>query len=599
MSEFLQEDQIKSNISYFQIFKRFWPYGKRSPGLFFATLISIAFLATSSRLLPFLIGYAIDEGIMKGNQSILFRVAVAFFVCEIVKSITQWTYIFFFQKFGNRLLYLIREDLIWHIQNLPMEYFNKTPAGRIVTRATNDVSNLGELFTDGVITVFTECASLLAILIAMSLISVKLTFISMGLSPLFIWASFYLSDRVRNILRESKKKLSVINSFVAENLSGIKVIQLYNRIPRNRKRFGKLSTEYCELNLKSISAFALLQPVMNIFSAVTLSFALYEGGVLSSQNSLAIGALVAFLMHVQDFIPPLREILEKYQQFQNSLTSAERVFQMFDEKAESHIHETKVLAEKVKGEILIHDLNFRYQENLPLVLRNINLRIQSGESIALVGRTGSGKSTLVALLQKFYEAPRESIFIDHIPIESIVRESLRNKLGVVLQDNFIFNSTVKENISLGSPYVSEDDVARACEQVGYEELLLKSGRNLDSIIEERGANLSNGERQLLSFARILAFQPDILILDEATANVDSHTEALIHQATQKVIAGRTSLIVAHRLSTIRNCDRIVVLEKGSIVEIGSHDELLARRGFYFSLLNSHSTECEQTFVLPN
>ncbi len=593
MSDFMHEDQVKANISYGQVFKRFWPYGKRSPGLFFATLVSVATLAISSRLLPTLIGYAIDEGILKSNQTILFKVAIAFFVCEIIKSFSQWSYIFFFQKFGNRLLYYIREDLIWHIQSLPMEFFNKTPTGRIVTRTTNDVSNLGDLFTDGVINVFTESITLVSILIAMSIISPKLTLITMGLSPVFIWASFRLSDRVRQVLRESKKKLSVINSFVAENLNGIKIIQLYNRLPRNQSRFAKLSGEYRDLNILSIQSYALLQPVMNLFSALTLSLALYYGGVLSSENSIAIGSLVAFLMHVQDFIPPLREILEKYQQFQNSLTSAERVFQMFDEKPEALDEESISLTEKTKGEIIIHGLNFRYEPELPLVLKDIKIRIESGESVAIVGRTGSGKSTLIALLQKFYEAPPETIFIDHMPIEKIKRESLRNKLGVVLQDNFIFKGTVQENISLCSPHISEEDVWRACQQVGYEELLRRSGRSLDSMVEERGANLSVGERQLLAFARILAFQPEILILDEATANVDSHTENLIHLATQKVIEGRTSLIIAHRLSTIKDCDRIVVLDQGAIIEIGSHEELLAQRGFYYSLVHSHVDSIDQ------
>lgn len=590
----MHEDQVKANISYMQIFKRFWPYGKRSPLLFFATVFSVITLAISSRLLPTLIGYAIDEGIIKSNQKILFKVAIAFFVCEIVKSFSQWAYIYFFQKFGNRLLYFIREDLIGHIQSLPMEFFNKTPTGRIVTRTTNDVSNLGDLFTDGVINVFTETITLVSILVAMSFISFKLTLITMALSPIFIWISFRLSDQVRNILRESKKKLSVINSFVAENLNGIKIIQLYNRLPRNQARFGKLSGEYRDLNIKSIKSYALLQPVMNLFSAVTLSLALFYGGVLSSENSLAIGSLVAFLMHVQDFIPPLREILEKYQQFQNSLTSAERVFQMFDEKSEALDSETTPLSEKSKGEIIIHGLNFRYEPHLPLVLKDININIRSGESIAIVGRTGSGKSTLIALLQKFYLAPAETIYIDHIPIESIQRESLRNKLGVVLQDNFIFKGTIQDNISLCSPYIGEEDVLRACKQVGYEELLVRSGRNLNSVVEERGANLSVGERQLLAFARILAFQPDILILDEATANVDSHTENLIHLATQKVIAGRTSLIIAHRLSTIRDCDRIVVLDQGQIIEIGSHDELISARGFYYSLVHSHAQSHSQS-----
>ncbi len=587
MSDFMNEDQIKANISYLQMFRKFWPYGKRSPLLFFATLLSVIALAISSRLLPTLIGYAIDEGILKSNRTILLKVAFAFFICEIIKSVSHWGYNYFFQKFGNRILYFIREDLLWHIQSLTMEFFNKTPAGRIVTRTTNDVSNLGDLFTDGVINVFTETISLLSILIAMSLISFKLTILTMGLSPLFIWVSFRLSDRVRKVLRESKKKLSAINSFVAENISGIKIIQLYNRLLKNQNRFAQLSGEYRDLNILSIKSYALLQPVMNLFSAVTLSLALYYGGVLSKENGLAVGSLVAFLMHVQDFIPPLREILEKYQQFQNSLTSAERVFQMFDEKPESTPNENLVLDDKTKGEIIIHGLNFRYSPELPLVLKDIKLRIASGESIAIVGRTGSGKSTLISLLQKFYAAPADTIFIDHKPLENIKRESLRNKLGVVLQDNFIFRGSIRDNISLCSPFISEEDVLRACQQVGYETLLLRSGRNLDSMIEERGANLSVGERQLLAFARILAFQPDILILDEATANVDSHSENLIHLATQKVIAGRTSLIIAHRLSTIKDCDRIVVLDHGEIVEQGSHDELLARRGLYYSLVHSH------------
>lgn len=585
MNHFISDDQIKANISYVQVFKRLWPYGKRSPGLFIFTLISVALLTISSRLLPFLFGYGIDEGIIKSKPEILFKVALAFFACEVIKSASQWSYIFFFQKFGNRLLYFVREDLISHIQCLPMDYFNKTPAGRIVTRATNDVSNLGDLFTDGVINVFTEFVSLIAILVAMSLISFKLTLITMGLSPLFIWASFKLSDRVRLILRESKKKLSLIGSFVAETLNGIKVIQLYNRLSRNRRHFAKLSGEYRDLNISSIRAYALLQPVMNIFSAVTLSVALYEGGVLSSQNSLAIGSLVAFLMHVQDFIPPLREILEKYQQFQNSLTSAERVFQMFDETQESLKTETFAIAEEAKCEIHIRDLSFRYNDSLPWVLKNINLKIKNGESIAIVGRTGSGKSTLISLLQKFYQAPPESIFIDHLAIERIQRTSLRKKLGVVLQDNFIFRGSIRDNISLCRADITEEDVRRACEQVGYEDLLRRSKRDLSSWVEENGANLSVGERQLLAFARILAFKPDILILDEATGNVDSHTESLIHLATQKVIAGRTSLIIAHRLSTIKDCDRIVVLDEGRILEEGNHTELLAKRGFYFSLVH--------------
>ena len=583
-------DEIKANITYAELLKKMWPYGRKNKALLFAALMSILALISSSRLLPTLIGYAIDEAILKNDKPLMLKVAMAYLAVEIFKSFSMWAYQVCFQRYGNQVLFYLREDLLRHIQSLPMDYFNKTPAGRIVTRATNDVSNLGDLFTDGVITVFTESLGLMAILISMLLISWKLTLLTMGLAPIFIYISIKLSDKVRDILRESKKKLSLINSFVAENLNGIRVIQLYNRTLRNQRRFSVLSDEYKELNLASIKAYALLQPVMNIFSAVTVSLALFAGGILTLDQGLAVGSMVAFMIHVQDFIPPLRDILEKYQQFQNSLTSAERVFQLLEEKSESDLQpkiSPTLLPEKTLGAIEIKNLNFRYSEDLPWVLKNINLEIKPGSSVALVGRTGSGKSTFISLLQRFYESPVGTITIDQVPIESIERSNLRSKIGVVLQDNFIFRGTIKNNISLNDELVTARDIEQACNKVGYLEILKRSGRDLSSHIEERGANLSVGERQLLGFARILAFNPDILILDEATANVDSHTEALIHQATQTVIKDRTSIIIAHRLSTIRECDQIVVMDDGQIKEIGDHGTLMAAKGLYYSMINSH------------
>lgn len=592
MSDFAP-DEIKANIGYVDLLKKMWPYGRKNKLLLFAALLSITALITSSRMLPTLIGYAIDEGVLKNDRVLMLKVAAAYMVVEIFKSLAMWSHQVCFQRYGNQVLYYLREDLIKKIQNLPLEYFNKTPAGRIVTRATNDVSNLGDLFTDGVITVFTEAMGLVAILVSMFLISWKLTLLTMGLAPVFIYISLKLSDKVRDILRESKKKLSLINSFVAENLNGIRVIQLYNRVQRNQRRFSVLSEDYKSLNLASIRAYALLQPVMNIFSAVTVSLALYAGGVMTLDQGLAVGSMVAFMIHVQDFIPPLREILEKYQQFQNSLTSAERVFQMFDEKTETDLDQVQAdsqLADKTPGEIEIKNLFFRYRSDLPFVLKGINLSVKPGESIAIVGRTGSGKSTFISLLQRFYEAPQNSILIDKIPLHQIERQNLRRKIGVVLQDNFIFRGTVKNNVSLGDPEISDTAIVEACQQVGYSEILQRSNRDLNSNVEERGANLSVGERQLLGFARILAFDPDILILDEATANVDSQTETLIHKATQTVIKDRTSIIIAHRLSTIRECHRIVVMDQGEVKEVGSHEQLLALQGIYHSMVFSHSIE---------
>lgn len=577
---FMNEDLVKTKVTYPVLFKRLWPYARREKALLFTAILAVAGGATVARLIPALIGYAIDHGIKGKDYEVFTNVAFAYLGLEVMRSLFSFGNAYLFQVFGNRMLFHLREDLMNHVQRLPLQFFNKTPTGRIVTRLTNDVMSLGELFTEGVISVFTNAVIIASVVIALSLISWKLTLVSLFLAPLFIWASFYLSNKIRDILRDLKKKLSFMNAFIAENLNGIKVVQLYNRVGKNRDKFAALSNDYRDTHMRSVRAYALMQPIMNLFNAVTITSALYFGGYLSAQNAIAIGSLVAFLMNIQDFIPPLREILEKYQQFQNSLTSAERIFTLMDEPKEFEI-EQLTSPGALRGELDIRNLNFQYESHLPLVLKNINLTIKAGESIALVGRTGSGKSTFISLLQRFYDAPEKTIFVDGIALERIQREEIRHHVGVVQQDNFIFRGTVHDNIGLGDPRISEEQIRLACEKTGYMQLLQRTGRDLSSPVAERGSNLSVGERQLIAFARILAFNPDILILDEATANIDSESEHIIQDATKEITRGRTSIIIAHRLSTIEQCDRIVVLNQGEIVEVGSHEELMKTQGMYY------------------
>lgn len=582
---FMNEDLVKTTITYPVLFKRLWPYARREKLLLFTAIIAVAGGAAISRSIPALIGYAIDHGIREHNESLFTQIAFVYLGLEIMRSCFSFANSFLFQLFGNRMLYHLREDLMSHVQRLPLQFFNKTPAGRIVTRLTNDVASLGELFTEGVISVFTQFVMICAVVIALAVISWKLTLASLILAPFFIWGSFYLSNKIRDLLRDQKKKLSMINAFLVENLNGIKVVQLYNRARRNREHFDKLSLDYRDINMRSIRSYALMQPIMNLFNAITITSALYFGGWLSAENSLAIGSLVAFLMNIQDFIPPLREILEKYQQFQNSLTSAERIFTLMDELEEQD--NSQLTSHKnIRGEIEIRNLSFQYESHLPFVLKNINLHFKPGESIALVGRTGSGKSTFISLLQRFYDAPEKSISIDGIPIESTPREEIRRHVGVVQQDNFIFRGTISENIGLGDPNITAEQIRVACEKTGYMNLLKRTGRDLSSSVDERGSNLSVGERQLIAFARILAFNPDILILDEATANIDSEGEHVIQNATREITKGRTSIIIAHRLSTIEQCDRIVVLNQGEVVEVGSHTELMKTQGLYYQFASA-------------
>lgn len=570
-------------MSYKALIKKMWPYMRRHLGMLCLIIFSIFILSAVARLLPQVIGYAIDEGVKNKDSSAFIKAAWIYLAFEILKTISQFSSQYFFQIFGNRILFYIRQDMIEHIQRLPIEFYNKTSTGRIITRVTNDVATLGELFTQGLVSIFIQSVTLITIVLAMLAISPTLTLITLIATPLFVFLALRLTKKLRQTLFEQKSKLSTLNSFVAENLNGIKIVQLYNRTDKNRKLFADHTQDYSKITLKNIHVGALMAPVMNMFTAVTLSLGLYFGGYFSLENAIGIGSLIAFLMHTQDFIPPLREIIEKYQQFQNSLTSAERVFQMMDEPEEVEFEENLHVPTQPKGHLEFRDLSFQYGPNLPFVLKNISFQLPAGKSLAIVGRTGSGKSTLIALLQRFYDAPTNTIFIDQCPIESIARPDLRKIVGVCQQDNFIFKGSFLDNVRLFDQSITEHQVQQAFDEIGYTPILERTHRDLHSLIEERGSNLSVGERQLIAFARILVFNPPILILDEATANIDSESEKLIQKATQKLMSHRTSILIAHRLSTIQSCDQIMVLHNGEILEIGSHHELINKQGAYFQL----------------
>ncbi|MBX3032484.1 MAG: ABC transporter ATP-binding protein [Bdellovibrionaceae bacterium] len=560
-----------------QVLRRIVSYVGRHPWVFTLIVASVFATAAASRALPWIIGQIIDRAVLPKNNELFLRLAFLYLGMEIVKTVFQFIQTYQFQKFGNRMLFYVREDLYRHVLNLPLDFFNRTPVGRVVTRMTNDVGSIGELFTDGVVAVFTQGVVLIATVVAMSLISWKLTLLTLITAPVYIYVTYRVTVRIRLLLHDTKAKLSAMNAFLAENISGIKVIQLYNKTGRQNARFFQLSEDYRLINLRMIKSYALLQPVLNLFNATLITSALYLGGYFHLQDALPLGLLVTFIMYAQDFIHPIRDILEKVQQFQNSLTSAERVFTLLEEPEETD--RAGELNSALRGEIEIRDLSFSYRPDLPPALKNISMKILPGESVALVGRTGSGKTTMISLLQRFYDVPAGTMWIDGQAIETIPRQALRRRLGVIQQDPVLFRGTLEFNITLGHPEIPLERVELACRRVGLKLPLALA-------IEERGGNLSLGERQLVAFARIFAFDPEILILDEATANIDSETEQLLKKATDEVTQGRTSLVIAHRLSTIEHCDRVVVLDQGTIAETGTPAELLARGGLYAQLASA-------------
>jgi ATP-binding cassette subfamily B multidrug efflux pump len=583
----IQEDALSAKTKYSDLVFRTWPYLKKYSGLLILLVILVFAHTVISRILPNLIGYAVDHVIIAKEVSKLGWICLIYGGLEIVRFIFVIIETYYFQVLGQKVIYDLRSDVFAHVQKLPVQFFDKNPVGRLVTRLTNDFGALADLFTAGLVSVFTDSLSLIAIVIAMALISLKLTLVVMAITPFMLWAAVVLSQKARASLRKIKRSLASLNSFLAENISGMKVIQLYVREVKHRSKFFHLNSDYQFVQLENIRFLAWLYPVLNAFNAITVSLALYYGGVLNHESGLAVGAMVAFLTHVQDFLPPLRNILEKYQTFQASLASAERIFTLLDEKEESFSGET-LSSGHLRGEIEFKDVSFAYNREVGLVLNKVKIEIKSGQSVAIVGSTGSGKSTLIGLLQRFYDVDDEhlgegAILVDGLDIRGIDKNELRRHIGVVQQDFFIFKGTIGSNISLGDPRISAEVIKSASTKANCEELLSNHVLGINAEVQERGSNLSTGEKQLINFARVLAFNPDILILDEATANIDSQSEALIQKATREVTKGRTSIIVAHRLSTILECDKIIVLDKGRVAEQGSHDELLALNGIYKNL----------------
>lgn len=592
MQDDLRADKVRVGTSIREIMTRLWPYFMRRKLAFAISIGSVFLGAAVARAAVFVFGYAIDHGVAMNDRTVVMYAAVGYLILTSTSALMDYVQAYVFGKLGNAVLFELRSELVRHVQNLPLSFFDRTPSGRIVTRLTNDVVSLGEVFTQGLISVFAAVVSMSAIIGAMLVISWKLTLVTLAVAPPLVYIIFRLSQRVFLAQRASKAKLAAINAFVAENVGGMRVLQLYGRVDRNRRKFEAHSNDYRADMMAQTTSFALLWPVVSLFNATSVAVTLYVGGRMTLSSELTTGAMVAFLLNVRAFIDPLHMILEKYQVLQNSVSGAERVFTLQDEPVESDelssVPQTGLA--RLRGAVEFRDVSFRYRPELPLAIEGVSIRIEPGQSVAFVGRTGSGKSTSIALLQRLYDVTSGSLFIDDQPIANYPREFLRSRIGVVQQDTFMFRGTVSENIGLTDPAISRERVLRAAAGARLSEFLRSHAGGLDAKVEERGANLSFGERQLIAFARILAFDPDILILDEATANIDSHTEQLIQEATRKVVQGRTSLIIAHRISTIMDCDKIVVLDKGHVVEQGSHAELYALGGVYRALCDAQFGE---------
>ncbi|UCC27064.1 MAG: ABC transporter ATP-binding protein [Gemmatimonadales bacterium] len=561
-----------------------WPYWPLA-------LLAIGLLVLSSALAvvgPWLTQLALDEAIPQGDMGLLARLAVAFTGALAAGFVLQYAQTLLTTWLGQSVMYDLRGQIFRKLQRLDLKDFDRTPVGRLMTRITSDVETLNELFSSGLVTVFGDVFTLIFIVAAMLSMDWQLALVSFAVLPLVAWAAFLFRSRIRQAYRDIRVRVARINSFIHERITGMRVVQLFNREEADARVHDRLEADYLEAHLRSITYYALFFPVIELFTSVALALIIWSGGERILSGSLTVGVVAAFLQYARRFFRPIQDLSEKYNLLQGAMASSERIFKLLDQ--ESLVVDPpspRKLPGRTRGEIEFRDVSFAYGRddigNWDWVLRSVSFRVQPGEKVAIVGHTGAGKTTLVNLLMRFYDPQEGTILLDGIPVGELAIQELRSRIGLVLQDVFLFSEDVAYNIRLGDPEIEDQAIRAAAERIGAHPFIERLERGYAQPLGERGASLSVGERQLVSFARALAFDPPILILDEATSSVDSEIEARIEAATDELMRGRTSLVIAHRLSTVINADRILVMHHGELREQGSHEDLLSRGGLYARL----------------
>ncbi len=553
--------------------------------------LAIAILAGASALQvvgPWLTKLALDEAIPRGDRHYLGILGLAYLGVLLLTMVFQYAQSILTTWLGQQVMRDLRTEIFGHLQRQDLRYHDRNPVGRLMTRLTSDVETLNELFSSGVVTVFGDIFTLVFIVGAMLSLDWQLALVTFSVLPLVAWAAFLFRGRIRRAYREIRVRLARINAYLQERITGIRVVQLFNREASDLARFKAINQDYLEAHLRSITYYALFFPVIQLFTALALALIIWYGGGSVIQGVTTVGVVVAFLQYAQRFFRPIQDLSEKYNLLQGAMASSERIFKLLDEPPTIVDPRDPIrLPPETRGEIEFRDVSFAYgktEEGEPdWVLRHVSFRVSPGEKVAIVGHTGAGKTTIINLLMRFYDVQEGEILVDGAPVDRLALQDLRDRIGLVLQDVFLFSRSVENNIRLGNQGITDDEVRAAAREVGAAPFIERLPDGYDQALGERGQSLSVGERQLISFARALAFDPEILILDEATSSVDSEIEARIEEATNRLMEGRTSLVIAHRLSTVQHADRILVMHHGQLVEEGTHSELLEQGGLYSRL----------------
>ena len=575
------------------------PY-KTKVALSITCLMLISFLQLVG---PYLTKILIDDYIMVGDLKGINRLGLIYVVVLLAIFALQYLQVYIMRLTGQSVMYDLRSQLFSHIQKMSLSFFDRNPVGRLMTRIVNDVEVLNELFTSGLVVVFGDFFILFGITITLFILNWKLALIAFCIIPFLIYIASLYRVKARNAYREVRINLARLNSRLHENISGMNTVQAFGKEEENFKTFDYANKENCNSQLRSVFYNALFFPTIEVFTAISISLIIWYGGGQVIKDAILPGVLVAFIQYLQRFFKPIRDLTEKYNIMQSAMASSERIFKLLDTPEDIPNPVSPNSISSLQGEIRFENVWFSYGNlkedslannnissdlqntfsNNNYVLKDISFNLNPGESVAIVGATGSGKTSIINLLGRFYDIQQGHIFVDGIDISKMDKYQLRKNIGIVLQDVFLFSGDIEYNITIGNDEIPFSKVKESAAYVNANSFIDKFQNNYHQEVYEMGNNLSQGQKQLLAFARALAYDPKILILDEATSNIDTETELLIRDALRKLIKGRTSIIVAHRLSTIKEVDKIIVLKNGKIVEEGTNEELLNLRGIYYNL----------------
>jgi ATP-binding cassette subfamily B protein len=530
---------------------------------------------------PYLTKVAIDRYIARGDATGLTRVAGLYLLALLAAFAVRYGQVYILQMTGQKVMLDMRRQIFGRLQALHVGFFDRHPVGRLMTRVTTDVDAVNELFTSGVVTVFGDLFTLLGIMGVMTAMNPKLALVTFSVIPFFFVITNWFRQGSRQSFREVRKWVARINAFLQENLTGMSVVQLFRREERNRGAFAAINRAHADANVTQIFYYAVFYPAIDLLAAVAVALILLYGGGRVLSGTLTLGALVAFVQYSERFWRPISDLSEKFNILQSAMASSERIFTLLDTPLEVIAPARPVELPEIRGRVAFEHVSFAYAPP-QWVLRDVDFVVEPGRSVALVGATGAGKTSIISLLARFYDVQEGRVTLEGIDVRNLDPAQLRSSLALVLQDVHLFSGTIASNIRLGSP-IPDEKVREAARAVHAHRFIEALPEGYETEVRERGATLSVGQKQLLSFARALAHDPRVLVLDEATSSVDTETEGLIQEALKVLLRGRTAIVIAHRLSTIQNVDEILVLHKGRIRERGTHQELLARRGIYWRL----------------